>query len=91
MLIKLSAWLCIEVRTQDEVIVKSLITVPLKGGKSSNIWEKQHIKILFKRKKEQIEFKKCLSFGAESVVFQVTIVVTFAVFWKFQAQATVNI
>ena len=39
MLIKLSTWSSNEVRTQDEVIVKSLITVPLIDGTCSNIWE----------------------------------------------------
>jgi len=39
MLIKLSTGLCLEIRMQDEVIVGRLIIVPLKGWKSSDIWE----------------------------------------------------
>jgi len=34
---KLSTWLCLEIRTQDEVTVWRLIVVPLKGWKSSDI------------------------------------------------------
>jgi len=32
-------WSCLEIRMQDEVTVWRLIIVPLKGWKSSNIWE----------------------------------------------------
>jgi hypothetical protein len=39
MRIKLSTWLWFEIRMQDAVTVKRLITVPLKGWKNSNIWE----------------------------------------------------
>jgi hypothetical protein len=39
MLIKLSMWSCLEIRIQDEVTEYRLIIVPLKGWKSSNIWE----------------------------------------------------
>jgi hypothetical protein len=56
---------------QDEVTIW-LIIVPLKGWKSSNIWEESwRTKILFRRNEEQIEVKECLlSFGAEFLVFQ---------------------
>ena len=36
---KLSTWSCLEIRMQDEVIVQRSIIVPLKGRKSSNIWQ----------------------------------------------------
>ena len=39
MLIKLHTWSCLEIRMQDEVTTHRLITVPLRGWKSSNIWE----------------------------------------------------
>ena len=67
MLIKLSSWLCLEIRMQDEATVKRLIIVPLKWLKSSNIWEQfQQIKVIFRKKLEQIEVRECLlSFGAE--------------------------
>ena len=34
-------WLCLEIRTQDEVTIWRSIIVPLKGWKSSNIWEQR--------------------------------------------------
>jgi len=49
MLIQLSTCSCLEIRLQDEVTILRLIIYPLKGWKSSNIWE-QHIKILFMKK-----------------------------------------
>ena len=60
---------------QDEVTVQRLIIVPLKGWKSSNIWEQfQQIKVIFRKKLEQIAVRECLlSFGAESFVFQFAI------------------
>ena len=60
---------------QDEATVQRLIIVPLKWLKSSNIWEQfQQIKVIFRRKLEQIEVRECLlSFGAESFVFQFAI------------------
>jgi len=39
MLINLSTWSFLESRMQDEVTVWIVITVPLKGLRSSNIWE----------------------------------------------------
>jgi len=51
MLIKLSTWSCLENRMEDEITIERLITVPLKGWKSSNIWEQpSQIKILFRKK-----------------------------------------
>jgi hypothetical protein len=41
MLINLSTWSCLKIRTQDEVTEWRLIIVPLNGWKGSNIWE-QH-------------------------------------------------
>jgi hypothetical protein len=41
MLINLSTWSCLKIRTQDEVTEWRLIIFPLKVWKSSNIWE-QH-------------------------------------------------
>jgi len=38
---KISTWSCLEIRMQDEVTMWRLIIVPLKGWKSSNIWEQQ--------------------------------------------------
>jgi hypothetical protein len=32
---------CLEIRTQDEVTVRRLVIIPLKGWKSSNIWEQR--------------------------------------------------
>ena len=59
---------------QDEATVKRLIIVPLKWLKISNIWEQfQQIKVIFRRKLEQIEVRECLlSFGTESFFFQCT-------------------
>jgi hypothetical protein len=37
--ITLSTWSCVKIRMQDEVILLRLIIVPLKGWKSSDIWE----------------------------------------------------
>jgi hypothetical protein len=56
---------------QDEATEQRLIIVPLKWLKSSNIWEQfQQIKVIFRRKLEQIEVREyLLSFGAESFVF----------------------
>jgi len=36
---KLSTWSCLEIRMQDKVTIWRLIIDPLKGWKSSNIWE----------------------------------------------------
>ena len=48
---KLSTWSCLEIRMQDEVTIWRLMINPLKGWKSSNIWEKhQQIKILLRKK-----------------------------------------
>ena len=60
---------------QDEVTVQRLIIVPLKGLKSSNIWEQfQQIKVIFRRKLEQIEVRECLlSCSAESFLFHCAI------------------
>ena len=60
---------------QDEVTVQRLIIVPLKWLKSSNIWEQfQLIKVIFRKKLDQIEVRECLlSFGAKSFVFQFAI------------------
>ena len=60
---------------QDEATVQRLIIVPLKWLKSSNIWEQfQQVKVIFRRKLEQIEVRECLlSFGTESFVFQCAI------------------
>ena len=60
---------------QNEVTVQRLIIVPLKWLKSLNIWEQfQQIKVIFRRKLEQIEVRECLlSFGAESFIFQCAI------------------
>jgi len=71
MLIKLSTWSCLLIRIQDEVLIKRLIVVRLKGCKNSNICDKpEQIKILFRK----IEVRECLlSFGAESIVFQFSI------------------
>ena len=38
-LLKSCTWLCPEIRTQDKLTVWSLIIVPLRGWKSSNIWQ----------------------------------------------------
>jgi len=49
MLIKLSTWSCLEMRIQDEVTIQ--IVVPLRGWKSSDMWEKpSRIKTLFRKK-----------------------------------------
>jgi len=40
MLLKLSTWLCLKIRLQDEVKIQSLIKAPLKGWKISNVWKK---------------------------------------------------
>jgi hypothetical protein len=37
--IKLSTWLCLKIRMQDEITVLRLIRVPSNGWKSSDIWE----------------------------------------------------
>ena len=70
--IKLSSWLYLEIRMRDEATVQRLIIVPLKGLKNSNIWEQfLQIKVIFRRKLEQIEVRECLlSCGAESFIFQ---------------------
>ena len=39
MLIKVSAWPCLEIRMQDEIRIERLIIIPLKGWKSSDIRE----------------------------------------------------
>jgi len=36
---KLCTWSCLEIKMQDKITVQRLIIVPLKGWKSSNIWE----------------------------------------------------
>ena len=39
--VNISTWSCLEIRMQDETTVYRLITVPLKGWKSSNILEQR--------------------------------------------------
>ena len=41
MLIKLSTWPCLEIRTRDKFTVWRWIIVRLKGWKSSNVWEQR--------------------------------------------------
>jgi effector-binding domain-containing protein len=35
----LSTWTCLEIIIQDKATIQRLIIMPLKGWKSSNIWE----------------------------------------------------
>jgi len=60
---------------QDEATVQRLIIVPLKWLKSSKSWEQfQQIKVIVRKKLEQIEVRECLLlFGAESFIFQFAI------------------
>jgi len=62
MLIKLSIWLCLEVRVQEEVTVNRLLIVHLKEWNSSNIWEL--ITILFRKK-----LRKDLSQGMVAIIW----------------------
>jgi hypothetical protein len=71
MLIKLSTWSCLVISMHDEVTVRRLIIVTLKGWKISNICEKPNESNFYSgRQYEQFEVRECLIlFGAESFVF----------------------
>ena len=45
---KLSTCSCLETRMQDEFTIQGLITLPLRGWKSSNFWEQEEIKCRMK-------------------------------------------
>jgi len=57
MLIKLSTWSLLMIRIKDEVTIRKLVVPPLKGRKSSNIWEKSPKNKILSRKKLRTEEK----------------------------------